>query len=133
VVPRPTGREWIVGVGAGALLGALILGIGGRVAMRGIALIQEWTPYFTLRGSVTVVVVGGLAGTGFALVLLALRAVGRLPGPAVWFIYWLVLAGISLRVLRPVDPDRLTVFPPLVIVFGLAQLVLAARLRRART
>ncbi|MEQ1760325.1 MAG: hypothetical protein ABL986_18570 [Vicinamibacterales bacterium] len=101
--------------------------------MRGIALIQEWVPYFTVGGSTTVVVLGSLAGAGFGVVLLTLRAAGRLPRAVVWLIYWLILAAVSLRVLNPVDRDRLTVFPPLVVVFGLAQLVVDARMRRAGT
>ncbi len=42
--------------------------------MRGIALIQEWVPYFTVGGSTTVVVLGSVAGAGFGVVLLTLRA-----------------------------------------------------------
>jgi len=121
VTSRPRIRDWAHGVMLGAILGALVLGIGGRIAMRGVAIVQEWPPTFSFGGSATIVMFGTLAGCGFALVQLALLSIPRLPRPVAALLFWLVVAGISLRILQPIDRDRLLAFPPLVIVYGLVQ------------
>jgi hypothetical protein len=56
----------------GALLGLIILGIGGRLLMRVIAHMEGRVPAFTLEGSMTVVFAGTVAGAfaGFIYYLL---------------------------------------------------------------
>ena len=121
-------RDWLIGLTFGAIGGAVILGVGGRLAMRALAIMQEWTPYFTVYGTATIVAFGGAAGAGFAVVLLTLRSVPRLPSWSVPLFYWLALAAVTLHLLQPIDRDRLTVFPPLVFLFGVAQQLGFARL-----
>ena len=57
----------------GALLGVLILGIGGRLLMRVIAHMEGRVPAFTLPGSLTVVFAGTVAGAFAGLIYYLLR------------------------------------------------------------
>jgi hypothetical protein len=57
----------------GALLGLIILGIGGRLLMRVIAHMEGRLPVFTPEGSIAVVFYGTLAGTFSGLIYYLLR------------------------------------------------------------
>jgi hypothetical protein len=57
----------------GALLGLLILGIGGRLLMRVIAHMEGRVPAFTFEGSTTVVLAGTAAGLLAGLIYYVLR------------------------------------------------------------
>lgn len=57
----------------GAVLGLLILGIGGRLLMRVIAHMEGRVPAFTLPGSLTVVFAGTVAGAFAGLIYYLLR------------------------------------------------------------
>ena len=63
----------------GALLGLLILGIGGRLLMRVIAHMEGRVPAFTLPGSLTVVFAGTVAGLLAGLIYHVLRRFVRRP------------------------------------------------------
>ena len=63
----------------GALLGLVILGIGGRLLMRVIAHMEGRVPAFTLQGSTTVVFVGTVAGLLSGLIYHLLRRFVRQP------------------------------------------------------
>jgi hypothetical protein len=63
----------------GALLGLLILGIGGRLLMRVIAHMEGRVPAFTLPGSLTVVFAGTVAGAFAGLIYHLLRRFVRKP------------------------------------------------------
>ena len=63
----------------GALLGLLILGIGGRLLMRVIAHMEGRVPPFTLPGSLTVVFAGTVAGLVAGLIYHLLRRFVRKP------------------------------------------------------
>ncbi len=64
-------RNVIGGAVVGATLGALILGLGGRIMMRLLAVMIERDPAFSLGGSLEVVaygaIVGAVSGAVFAL------------------------------------------------------------------
>jgi len=114
--------RWLDGLLLGVATGAVILGAGGRLAMRGVSILQEWTPYFTLDGSLTVVVTGTLTGVAGAALLLVLRAIPRLPGWSAVLLFWLVAALVTMRVIQPFDRERLMLFPPVVLVYGVVLL-----------
>src|SRR5512132_637817 len=57
----------------GALLGLVILGIGGRLLMRVIAHMEGRVPAFTIQGSTTVVFAGTVAGLLSGLIYHLLR------------------------------------------------------------
>lgn len=126
---RPSRRDWLIAALLGVGIGAVVLGIGGRVAMRGIVLLSGGAPGFSIGGTATVVLLGALAGLVGAIALMLLRlALPRRPivrGAA----YWLFLVLVTLRGLDPVDLPRLLLFLPLVIGYGIGLQVLACRLR----
>mgnify|MGYP006173179197 CR=1 FL=1 len=62
----------------GTLAGALFLGLGTRLAMRGVALIEERAAVWTIGGTLRVMMFGALFGLGFSLLWAAI--VRRLPG-----------------------------------------------------
>ena len=99
-------------------LGALILGVGGRVSMRLIAEATTGAGSFSLGGTMTVVFLGVVSGALGALILLAARALLRRWSPAPTILYWTALLAISLRGLRPVDQLRAVLFLPLIAAFG---------------
>jgi len=109
-----------------------VLGIGGRTAMRGIAVLSGAPPSFSFGGSLRIVLLGALSGLVGALILLGLRA---LP-PKRWLIqtilFYVVIILITLRGLRPVDTQRLMLFMPLVLVYGFLVRTLTRR-RRAES
>jgi hypothetical protein len=63
---------------AGALAGAVLLGLGTRVAMRGVALVEGRVSTWTLTGTLNVVGMGLVFGLLFALVWAVLGR--RIPG-----------------------------------------------------
>jgi hypothetical protein len=108
-----------VTVGYGAVLGALILGVGGRIAMRVIATATTGTSGFSLGGTLTVVFLGAASGTVTGVILSVTRVLlGRWPA-ARTIAFWLLLVAITLRGLRPLDPLRVALFLPLVVLLGI--------------
>jgi len=125
-------REWVRCSLIGSGVGAVVLGIGGRVSMRGIAVLAGAPGSFSLGGSVTVVFLGAVAGLAGALILMALRTF--LPR---WLIqtllFYAILVLISLRGLRPLDWPRVFLFLPLVLVYGFLVRTLSRRYRSVST
>ena len=72
-------RRIALGLLAGSLLGALIIGIGGRLVMRLLALSIDREPAFSLGGSLEVAAYGAIVGAvaGLVLALFAPRLPGR--------------------------------------------------------
>jgi hypothetical protein len=128
----PGRREWLVAGALGAALGTVVLGVGGRLAMRGIALLQGQTPGFSLGGTVTVVLLGALSGLVAALGFIALRWVLRTRRLVRGALYWTLLVLVTLRGLRPIDVNRLILFLPLVIAYGTALQLLWCRIAPAK-
>jgi len=126
---RPSLRDWIrcslIGIG----IGAVVLGIGSRAAMRGIAVLSGAPPGFSFGGSLTVVLLGALSGLVGALVLMGLRTFL----PRRWLLqtllFYAILILTTLRGLRPVDPQRLVLFMPVVLVYGFLLRILCRRRR----
>jgi hypothetical protein len=98
----------------------MLLGVGGRVAMRIIALAQGTPAGFSLGGSATVVFLGTLSGIAAGLIYAACRQLSK---TRVWlarFMFGAVLLAITLRGLRPLDTARLVIFLPLFVIFAFA-------------
>lgn len=130
---RLTWRDWVRHALIGLGVGAVVLGIGGRVAMRGIAVLSGAPPGFSFGGSLTVVFLGAVSGLVGAVILMGLRVFL----PRRWFlqtiIFYAVLVLITLRGLRPVDSQRLFLFLPLVLIYGFLLRVLSRRRRTLLT
>lgn len=116
---------------AGAVLGALVLGLGGRIVMRLLALAVGRGPAFSLGGTTEVVAYGAIVG----VISAALFAMARAILPRRWPIQGLILAGLSYggtigtlpahiaQTARPFAdrmPLVLTLFGLCFLLFGLA-------------
>lgn len=119
----------------GTLLGLVILGGGGRLAMAAVAIGAGQQSRWSLGGSMTVIVLGAASGlAGAAIALLSRMATRRLPSRWVWAHYPLVaitLVLLTLRGLRGTDPSGHWYFYALVGLYGLALLWLT-RIERHR-
>jgi hypothetical protein len=102
----------------GALVGAVFLGVGGRIAMRIFAVLQGREPGWTLGGSLTVVFMGAVAGTlGGALLWLGRRYFRTSP-VARGVLFWIPLTLLFLRGLSPLNTDSLVAFMPFFFLYG---------------
>ncbi len=119
---RTAAGAFVIAVGAG-----LLLGVGGRIVMRLIAVAAGISPGFSIGGSLEVVATGILIGTPAALVWLVLR---RLLGGGIW--RGAAYGGLVLAVLTAVPPPAarsafgavdnlaltLGLFGPLFVIYG---------------
>lgn len=104
--------------------------------MRGVAIAQEWTLSFSVDGSLTVVMMGAVAGLVGAIIVLTLRSIPHLLRPVRVALFWAAAAFIAARIIQPIDRDRVMMFTPVVLLYGLAQQWtidrLGSRLQQAR-
>src|SRR2546422_10185668 len=104
----------------GAAIGAVCLGLGGRLAMRGFALATARASAFTLRGTLNVMFAGAIAG-GLGGVLFVV--VGRFLPARIW-LRGLVFAGVCYVLatpgFRPPRPLVFALFGPPFVAYGLA-------------
>lgn len=109
---------WVFGPLAGIALGLPILGIGGRVAMRVIAHATNVAPGFSLGGTMTVVLLGGVSGAAGGVIYAVLARF--LPDRAVLraLIFGVALVLLTLRGLSPATSLSLGLFLPLTLVYG---------------
>ena len=115
---NPAAQAGLATILWGMGLGVLVLGVGGRVAMRLVAEATTGAGGFSLGGTLTVVFLGLVSGAAGGWILLAARTLLRRWPPAPSLAFWLLLLAITLRGLRPLDNLRLILFLPLVAVFG---------------
>ena len=123
-------QDWLVAVLLGVASGALILGIGGRIAMRGIAAMSGGPPGFSWGGTMTVIVLGALSGLAGAIVLMGVRVLLPRRAALRGIIYWAFLILVGLRGLSPIDPQRLLLFMPLILLYGITLQVLSCKVAR---
>ena len=123
----PLVRAALLSIVAGAVLGFLILGIGGRLSMHAIVRIGGGAGAFTLGGTATVVGLGTAAGAVAGLVLFLVRTLfSRWPAVPPLLFWAVILAGTLWRLdLR--DPLELLLFVPLSVAFGLSLLAASRR------
>jgi hypothetical protein len=111
-------EPWLFGVLLGTGVGLLVLGIGGRIAMRAIALANNTPPGFSVGGTSTVVFLGAASGLAGGLVYSLLHTLlprRRLTRAA---LFALALVLLTLRGLRPIQPLALEWFMPLALGYG---------------
>ena len=114
-------RDWIRGPLLGALLGLPILGGGARLAMHAVALLETEAQHsVTVQGTITVLLAGlaaGIAGGAIYATLARVIPARRLLRDA---LFALVLALLTLRGLNPVRTLTVSLFMPVVLVYGVA-------------
>ena len=126
---RPTFSDWRATLVAGAVLGIVILGVGGRLGMRALALIQGQTPLFTIDGSIAITLLGGVAGIVIAVFFLLARAAFP-EHRAVRTVIFSALVGLVVaRGLNPVSLIKLEIFGPLFLLHGALLTVYWCRVR----
>ena len=104
----------------GAAIGAVCLGLGGRLAMRGFALATARASAVTLRGTLNVMFAGAIAGSLGGVLFLV---VGRFLPARIW-LRGLVFAGVCYVLatpgFRPPRPLVFALFGPPFVAYGLA-------------
>lgn len=130
---RPSGKDWLFAAALGLVIGTIVLGIGGRLAMRGIGLVQGRAPGFTIGGTTTVVFLGAVCGVIGSLIFAGTRAL--VPGNRIirGMLFWLILVLITLRGLSPLDVPKLAFFLPLILGYGTLLTAAWCRFRLAHT
>jgi hypothetical protein len=118
ITPRPDLRDFGARLLIGTALGTIVLGAGGRLAMRVFALATGAPPGFSLGGSGTVVFLGAVSGAAGAAILSAARWLFPRQRAARALGFWGVIGFLTLRGLHPVDPLRLAIFVPVIVAFG---------------
>jgi len=113
----PIWRRWLAGPLVAAAIGLLVLGAGGRVAMRGIALLDGAPGAFTVEGTITVLLLGAASGALGGAIRALLDLGGRLPPAVRTALFALACLLLTLRGLRPLDANRLALFLPLVAAY----------------
>jgi hypothetical protein len=132
--PRPTLslRNWLHGILVGGATGLVVLGVGGRLAMRAIALQERPAAAFTVGGTITVMLLGAASGiAGGLLHVLLFRFLPHFH----WLRRTLFAALLILITLRGLSGTAsalsVTLFLPLVVVYGI--IVAGLLERRARS
>ena len=114
---RPNGA-WLFALLLGAAVGFVVLGIGGRLAMRAIAISNGVPADFSVGGTATVVVLGLASGIGGGLLYALLHRYVPRPRLARSALFTLALILLTLRGLRPIQPRALEWFMPLALGYG---------------
>jgi hypothetical protein len=100
------------------VVGAVFMGVGGRIAMRIFALLEGRAAGWTLEGSLTVVFMGAVFGTiGGFLLWLGRRLFPRSPVSR-GALFWIPLTALFLRGLSPLTENSLVSFVPFYVAYG---------------
>lgn len=111
-------RSLATAIALGAIVGAIFLGAGGRVAMRLFAMMEGREPGWSFGGSMTVVFMGAVWGTlGGGLLWLGRRYFRRSP-LARGALFWIPLTLLFLRGLSPLNTNSVITFIPFFVAYG---------------
>ena len=101
----------------GVAVGLPILGVGGRLVMRGIAMETDAPGGFTLGGTLAVLVSGLGSGALGGAIRGVLEIVKTLTATARAALFTLACALLTWRGLNPVDATKVKWFAPIVLLF----------------
>lgn len=124
---------WPLALLLGGVVGFVVLGIGGRIAMRAIAIANGVPAGFSLGGTATVVLLGLASGVAGGLLYAFLHRYVRRPRLARSVLFTLALVLLTLRGLRPIQPLALEWFMPLALGYGAIVDVVYSRWASRRT
>jgi hypothetical protein len=123
-------RSFFTALLVGTISGALLLGVGGRLVMRALALASGRPPGFSFGGTFSVVLSGAIAGFVGGLLLFAaarfLPALLRFRGLS----FGLLCYVLATPGFRPPQPLVFALFAPAFLVYGVATVMLYERLTR---
>ena len=108
-------EPWLFALLLGAVVGLVVLGIGGRIAMRAIAIANGVPAGFSVGGTTTVVFLGLASGVGGGLLYALLHRYVPRPRLARSALFAVALVLLTLRGLRPIQPRALEWFMPLAL------------------
>ena len=113
-----TRNLWLTSALLGAALGGIVLGVGGRIAMRGMAIWENSPRIWSIEGTITVVGLGIVCGVigGLLRTALARWLPRRLPAWTQTALFSLIWFALGLRILSPIEPHRLVLFVPLIVL-----------------
>jgi hypothetical protein len=115
---RTVAEPCLLGLLLGAVVGVVVLGVGGRIAMRAIALANNTPRGFSIGGTATVVFLGALSGVGGGVLYALLYLLVPRPRPVRSAVFGVALVLVTLRGLRPIQPLALEWFMPLALAYG---------------
>jgi len=112
---------------AGTLAGAVLLGLGTRLAMRGVALVEQRVAVWTIGGTLRVMMFGALFGLGFSLVWAVIAR--RLPGGRIarGLLFGALLTLLASPGLTPRRVSTFLLFTPWFLMYGMAMSTFASR------
>ena len=113
-----TTHLWLRGPLLGAAVGIPVLGVGGRVVMRAIAVLTNAPSGLTLSGTFTVIAAGAASGIGGGLIYALLARLFPRHRVLRATLFATALALLTARGLNPVRPLPLALFLPLVVIYG---------------
>ena len=112
-------RPWSFGALLGAAAGLPVLGVGGRMAMRLLAIASHAPPSFSPSGTMTVLLAGLASGVAGGVLYATLCRFLPQPRWARSALYTIALVLLTLRGLHPVQALALNAFMPLALAYGL--------------
>ena len=126
-------RPWSFGAVLGGAVGLTVLGVGGRVAMRLIALASHAPPTFSPSGTTTVLAAGLASGAAGGLLYATICHFLPRRRWARSALFAAALVLLTLRGLHPVRPLALNLFMPLALAYGAIVDVAYGASQRRRT
>ncbi len=117
---RASRARWYSGLGSATLIGLVVLGGGGRLAMRAISSLNGAPGSWTAEGTLTVLLAGAASGLGGGIIRALADLARGLSRNARFAMFAAACLALTLRGLNPLDTTRLALFLPLVAVYLVA-------------
>ncbi len=112
-------NRWLFALLAGSTIGLLVLGVGGRVAMYGVAVATHRPPIWTIEGTTTVLLFGLWIGAAAGLLRCAAACwlPSRLPEWSRTASFAVICVMLGLRGISPFSGLTLALFLPVVVTY----------------